>query len=106
MRHAPFALVFAACNAMPAPSSDPFTPQADGSEGLTNTSADLDAVLEHGALATACADYAADPGDRHARLLCGKAMFFDESFGTAGVPKPLLTWLIADFPDEVGAGFS
>jgi hypothetical protein len=85
---------------------DPFAPQPDTSEGLTNVSADLDAVLEHGALATACADYAKAPGDHHLRLLCGKAMFFDESFGTGGVPKPLATWLIDNFPDQIGPGFS
>jgi mono/diheme cytochrome c family protein len=84
---------------------DPFAAQADTSEGLTNVGADLDAVLEHGALATACAEYAQAPGDRRKRLLCGKAMFFDESFGTAGIPKPLVTWLIDSFPDEVGPGF-
>jgi mono/diheme cytochrome c family protein len=86
--------------------ADPFAPQADTSEGLTNVSADLDAVLEHGALATACTDAAADPTDRRKRLLCGTAMFFDESFGTVGVPKPILTWLVADFPAEVGPGFT
>ncbi len=86
--------------------ADPFAAQPDTSEGLVNVSADLDAVLERGALATACADYAASPGDRRLRLLCGKAMFFFESFGTPGVPKPILTWLVEHFPDEVGAGFA
>jgi hypothetical protein len=86
--------------------ADPFAPQPDTSEGLTNVSADLEAVLEHGALATACADAAATPGDRRLRLLCGKAMFFGEGFGTAGVPTPLITWLLESFPDEVGPGFA
>src|SRR6185437_11145908 len=85
---------------------DPFAPQPDDSMGLTNVDADLDAVLEHGALATACSDYAAAPDDRRLRLLCGKAMFFDESFGTPGIPKPIVTWLIDNFPDEVGDGFT
>ncbi|MBL9017394.1 MAG: hypothetical protein JNL83_24615 [Myxococcales bacterium] len=84
---------------------DPFAPQPDTSEGLTNVSADLRALLENGALATACADYAAAPADRRKRLLCGKAMFFYEGFGTAGVPVPLADWLIANFPDDVGPGF-
>jgi hypothetical protein len=87
-------------------SRDPFAPQPDTSEGLTNVSADLDAVLEHGALATACADADANPGDRRLRLLCGKAMFFHEGFGTAGIPRPLVDWLLASFPDEVGTGFA
>jgi hypothetical protein len=85
---------------------DPFAPQADTSEGLTNVGTDLDAVLEHGALAGACDAYAAAPHDRHARLLCGKAMFFYEGFGTAGVPTPIMTWLLDHFPDEVGPGFA
>jgi hypothetical protein len=86
--------------------SDPFAPQPDTSEGLTNVSTDLETVLEHGALATACADYAAAPSDRKKRLLCGKAMFFYEGFGTAGVPTPLVDWLLDNFPDDVGPGFS
>ena len=88
------------------PIPDPFAPQPDTSEGLTNVGADLDAVLERGALATACADYARTPTDRRLRLLCGKAMFFDESFGTPGIPKPIATWLVQNFPDDVGAGFA
>ena len=85
---------------------DPFAAQPDRSEGLTNVGADLDAVLERGALATACADYARAPSDRRLRLLCGKAMFFDEAFGTPGVPKPIVTWLIDHFPDQIGTGFA
>src|SRR5690348_11202756 len=84
------------------PPGDPFAPQPDTSEGLTNVSSDLEAVLEHGALATACSDYAAAPTDRKKRLLCGKAMFFYEGYGTVGVPTPLVDWLLANFPDEVG----
>lgn len=84
---------------------DPFAQPPDTSEGLTNVSADLSAVLEQGALANACRDYAASPGDRKKRLLCGKAMFFYEGFGTVGVPVPLVDWLLDNFPDEVGPGF-
>ncbi|MBK9030831.1 MAG: hypothetical protein IPL61_05735 [Myxococcales bacterium] len=102
-------LAAAACtdgaDPIPDPGADPFAPQADTSEGLTNVSADLDAVLEHGALATACADMAAAPTDRRLRLLCGKAMFFYASFDTPGVPLPILTWLVDSFPDQVGDGF-
>ena len=90
----------------PDPSSDPFAAPPDRGAGLTDVSADLDAVLERGALATACADYERAPDDRRLRLLCGKAMFFDESFGTPGIPKPIVTWLLEHFPDEVGPGFA
>lgn len=86
--------------------SDPFAAQPDTSEGLTNVSADLEAVLEKGALATACTDYQAAPTNRKLRLLCGKAMFFYEGYGTAGVPAPLVEWMLEHFPDEVGPGFS
>lgn len=86
--------------------ADPFAAQPDTSEGLTNVSADLEAVLEKGALATACNDYAAAPTNRKLRLLCGKAMFFYEGFGTAGVPGPLVDWMLDNFPDEAGPGFS
>ena len=90
----------------PTPAADPFAPPPDRGAGLTDVSADLDAVLERGALATACADYERAPDDRRLRLLCGKAMFFDESFGTPGIPLPIVTWLVDHFPDEVGAGFA
>ncbi len=85
---------------------DPFAPQPETGAGLVDVSPDLDAVLEGGELATACARAAAAPDDGRLRLLCGKAMFFHEGFGTAGVPRPLVTWLLEHFPDEVGPGFA
>jgi hypothetical protein len=84
---------------------NPFAAQPDTSEGLTNVSADLDALLEHGALRDACAAWQSDPTNRRRKLLCGKSMFFYEGFGTIGVPKPLMTWLMTSFPIEVGPGF-
>lgn len=86
--------------------ADPFAPQPDESEGLTNVSADLEALLENGDLEGACAAYEADPSDRRAMLLCGKWMFFYETFGTGGVPAPIVDFLIESFPNEVGPGFS
>ena len=110
MRPIALLLLLCACGASddpgPDPAHDPFAPQPDTSEGLTNVGTDLEAVLERGALATACDEAAADPADRRKRLLCGKAMFFYEGFGTAGVPEPLAGWLLDSFPDEVGAGFA
>jgi hypothetical protein len=85
---------------------DPFAPQADAGDGLTDVSADLNAVLENGALAGACDAWQATPSDRHAMLLCGKSMFFDESFGTAGVPAAFATFLVQNFPALIGTGFS
>ena len=85
---------------------DPFAALPDTTEGLTNVSADLDAVLERGALADACTRWRAGGADRRTQLLCGKWMFFYEGFGTAGVPAVLPEVLIENFPDDIGPGFS
>ncbi|MEQ1565853.1 MAG: hypothetical protein ABMA64_09470 [Myxococcota bacterium] len=85
---------------------DPFAPQPDQSEGLTNVSDDLDALLEHGALNGACDAWEANPGDRRLELLCGKSMFFYEGFGTLGIPTVLIDTLPELFPDELGPAFS
>lgn len=87
------------------PDTDPFAPQPDESEGLTNLSSDLPSLLENGALEGACPAYEADPADRRKMLLCGKQMFFYESFGTAGVPELFIRFLGENFP-EVGSGWS
>ena len=91
----------------PLPSGvDPFAPQVDDAAGLTNVSKSLDALLERGALASACEKYRAGATDRKTKLLCGKWMYFYETFGTAGVPAPILKFLASNFPDELGLGFS
>lgn len=85
---------------------DPFAPQPDESEGLTNVSADLDALLEHGELAGACDRYRAGATDRKTLLECGKWQFFYDPFGTVGMPAPLITFMAKNFPNELGLGFS
>ena len=85
---------------------DPFAALPDTAEGLTNTSASLEAVLEWGSLPGACDRYAADPSDRRKELLCGKELFFYESFGTEGVPRGLVDILLRSFPEVLGPGFS
>jgi hypothetical protein len=85
----------------PPPRPDPFSPRADTTEGLVNTDSDLLAVLEGGDLRGACDAYAADRGNRRKELLCGKEMFFYESFGTAGVPRGLVDILLRSFEEEV-----
>ncbi len=85
-------------------STDPFALLPSDSAGLTNVSADLRAVLENGALPGACAAWEADRGDRRKKLLCGKQMYFYESFGTAGLPLAIVESLIENFP-EMGPGF-
>ena len=85
---------------------DPLVPLPDRSQGLTNVSGDLDALLEHGALAGACDRYFSGAHDDKSRLLCGKSMFFYESFGTGGVPASLVQFLVQNFPDQMGPGFA
>lgn len=85
---------------------DPFAERPDTSLGLTNTSADLVALLENGALQTACADYEANPGDAQLRLLCGKAMFFYEGFDTIGMPTALYDFMANNFEPELGLAFT
>ncbi|MEM7137027.1 MAG: hypothetical protein AAF500_10635 [Myxococcota bacterium] len=104
------ALLVSACSGGTSFSSGPFAPQADTSEGLTNLSSDLMAVLEGGALAGSCDAYWSDVsvGDatRRQRLLCGKEMFFYEGFDTVGVPTVLLTTMLDLFPNQLGPGAS
>ncbi len=85
---------------------DPFAPQPDESGGLTNVSADLDAILENGSLAGACDRYRSGQVDRQTLLLCGKWMYFYETFGTFGVPSVLVKFLATNFEAELGLGFS
>jgi hypothetical protein len=85
---------------------DPLAPLPDASQGLTNVAADLDALLEHGALAGACDRYFNGATDDKSRLLCGKSMFFYESFGTGGVPASLVQFLVQNFPNQIGPGFA
>lgn len=88
------------------PKKDPFAAQPDTSEGLVNVSADLDALLEKGALNGACEAYFAGKTDRRTMLLCGKWMYFYESFDTSGPPTELLKVLMDELPDHIGKGFS
>lgn len=88
------------------PQGDPLAALPDASLGLTNVSTDLDAILEKGALVGACDRYANGARDDRSRLLCGKSMFFYESFGTGGVPASLVQFLVQSFPAQIGPGFA
>jgi hypothetical protein len=90
----------------PSERPDPFAPQPDPQTGLVDVSADLEAVLEHGALIGACDRWRAAPDDRELQLLCGKSMFFYEGFDTLGIPTPLFDFVHQNFTAEVGPGFS
>ena len=66
----------------------------------------LAAVLESSALAGACDAVKAGNTDLTTRLRCGKWMFFYETFGTTGVPTPLLDFLQKHYADSYyGRGF-
>ncbi len=85
---------------------DPLAETPDTTEGLTNVSASLNAVLENGELNGACDRMKANPANRRERLLCGKSMFFDDGFSTVGVPASIFDFMAGRFPDELGLGFS
>lgn len=68
---------------------------------------DLAAALEAEKLAGACAAYASGQTDEETKLRCGKWMFFYETFGTVGVPKPILEFNQRWFGDSYfGVGFA
>jgi hypothetical protein len=76
----------------------------------TNVTHDVDgdllAVLEPQALAGACDAVKRGGADAATRLRCGKWMFFYESFGTVGVPVPLVDFLQKYYAGYYGQGFS
>lgn len=82
---------------------DPLLPPAGEASTLTDVSSDLEALLEHGMLDGACARM--KPDDRASRLLCGKSMFFYESFDTMGAPAGIVQFLLDNFAEETGPGF-
>lgn len=91
----------------PSPSyGDPLAVAPSDDGGLVNVSADLEALLENGTLGDACAEYAGGKKDRASMLRCGKAMFFYEGFGTAGVPAALVDFLVTKLPGTIGPGMS
>jgi len=65
----------------------------------------LSAVLETSALAGACDAVRMGATDRQTRLRCGKWMFFYETFGTVGVPAPLLDFNQKFYAPYFGRGF-
>jgi len=79
--------------------------QPDRSGGLTNVGT-LDDILEHGSLGDACTRWSAGQTDPHTTLLCGKQMFFYETFGTAGIPADVVKIFVSRFPKSCGAGYA
>ena len=88
------------------PTDHPFGPLEDVGLGLINTSNSLEEILEYGQLASACDDFADNPNDEYAKLRCGKWMFFYETFDTSGLPGSMIRYMVDNFPDQVGTGFS
>jgi hypothetical protein len=67
---------------------------------------DLQAVLEDDRLQGACDRYASGQTDDETKLLCGKWMFFYETFGTVGIPTALLEFGQDWYQDYYGVGYS
>lgn len=77
--------------------------KADKHVEVLISSPELTSLLQGSELLDACNRYwASDHASRQARLDCGKAMFFYESFGTAGVPKALVQWMAETLRDGGG----
>jgi hypothetical protein len=90
------------------PLAYPFPPQRwPAGEAITHdVDRDLDAVLEIDRLEGACQRWSEGEHDEETKLLCGKWMFFFQTFGTVGIPKVLLTFAQEWYVDYYGAGFS
>ncbi len=86
--------------------ADPLAQSEADDGGLTNVSTDLMAVLEQGALEGACDAYFGGQTDLKTKLLCGKWMYFYESFETAGAPAALIDFLVGKMPQSVGSGMT
>ncbi|MEM6958204.1 MAG: hypothetical protein AAF645_21155, partial [Myxococcota bacterium] len=85
---------------------DPFAVQPDRSEGIVSVGT-IDEVLEGGAIRGACdAYFGGVDTSRRAMLRCGKEMFFYDPLGTPGIPAAILEFVLEEFADEVGDGFS
>lgn len=65
----------------------------------------LEAVLETARLEGACERWEAGQRDEQTKMLCGKWMFFYESFGTVGIPSRLLLFSQEWYESYYGAGF-
>jgi len=81
-------------------------PDEPGVRATHDVDADLWAVLEPGVLKGACGAVTAGTADAPTRLRCGKWMFFYETFGTVGIPQPLLDFLQKHYAGYYGPGFS
>ena len=78
-------------------------PVADSVTHDVDTS--LAAVLENDRLQGACDRYNSGQTDEETMLLCGKWMFFYETFGTVGIPKKLLEFGQDWYEDYYGPGY-
>lgn len=67
---------------------------------------DLEALLEYERIDGACDRWEAGERDEETKMLCGKWMFFYETFGTVGIPTALLEFGQNYYVDYYGPGFS
>ena len=91
--------------ALPPAPQDPFAYENDN-QGLTNVSTSLVDLLENGELENACEAFRENRQDARLELLCGKSMFFFESFNTQGVPTVLIDFFGTRFESTLGRSFS
>jgi hypothetical protein len=77
----------------------------DPASVLVNQGTDLEAVLQTEEGRAACDAYlgGTDTSPEN-QLLCGKWIFFYETFGTEGLPLELAQWMMTYFPENFGAG--
>lgn len=78
---------------------------ADEARVTHDVDRDLTRVLERERLRGSCQRWSAGERDEETKLLCGKWMFFYETFGTVGIPTPLLTFAQTRYADYYGVGF-
>lgn len=81
-------------------------PEPQGPALTHDVGRNLDDVLEREALQGACQRWEAGFRDELTKLRCGKWMFFYETFGTVGIPAPLVDFLLNNYEDFYGAGFA
>lgn len=86
--------------------TDIFAPSDIDGHDIIQFSDSLEEILEFGGLTGACERYEADPTNQAKKLMCGKYMFFYETFGTTGVPADIVEFTLTRFQNEVGPGFA
>ncbi len=109
-------LVLATLVALLVACGDDDNPSASGPEAPTRWPAqqsitndadrNIEALLEYDRIEGACDRWESGARDEETKMLCGKWMFFYETFGTIGIPSSLLEFGQEYYEDYYGPGFS